>query len=331
MKSKNREFIVLVILIPIILYGAFFISTKMNSQFPAYSVLNKSHLGTSVFYEALINLGYPVERTENPVQSFSTDSIQIVADANFGRFDIYNDDLNEWVKKGGILVYLTPAKLYFNLDDLIPEYKGEIEVYEIEEGYIIVSDVTDITNKTLIKETNKAYKLLELIDEYNYDKLYFNETHLYTGMSKMSLWDFTPLGVKFILYQILITLFAYFYFKGRRFGKPIPYIEEKERVENEYLYSAAALYRQAGSWDLILENYYHDFLKEIAYSEDDWLEYWKGENLPSLSTAKKVYQYMNNKDENIKEKGAIQIINSLEKLKYHLQKRSEKHWKRLKE
>ena len=330
MTKNNREFICLIIILPILLYAAFFMSTKIGSQYPNYSVLNKSQLGCSVFYEALKELDYPIERTVDPIKSFDISSIQIAADRNFGHFDISDSDLNKWIKSGGILVYLTPRKIFLNFDELIPEHKGQIEIYELEEGFIVVADVLDLTNQQLLKETTEAYKLLEVIDGFSYNKLYFNESHLFTGVNKKSLWDFIPLEIKFILYQILIALSAYFYYKGKRFGKPIPYYEEEERMENEYLYSAASLYRQAGCWDLMLESYYYDFLKKIGCSDNDWLEYWQKEELPSFNSAKKVYDFMHNIHNNLDEKGAIQIVNILERLKYQAKKRREKHWKRLK-
>ncbi|MFP4662318.1 MAG: DUF4350 domain-containing protein [Halanaerobiales bacterium] len=328
--KKNREIIWFILLIPVILYGAFYLSTMVSNPEPNYSVLNKSLYGCSVFYEALQELGYPVKRTEKPVESFDHKVLQIVASRTFASFDVYDSAIEEWVKGGGKLVYLNPDQIYMNWNDFSLEQKGQIEIYQLGEGQIIVSDLDYISNINLLKETENAYRILEVISDYDYKQIYFNESHLYKATPSKTWWDVVPMSIKFIFYQLLFSLLAYFYYKGKRFGKPLIYSEEEERIENEYLYSAASLYKQAGSWDLILENYYQDFLKQLGYSEDEWLNYWKREDLPLLSKAERVYRFMESIDESPDRKDAIHIINIIEELKSHLKKRRDQYWKSLK-
>ncbi|MFW6287209.1 MAG: hypothetical protein ACOC2J_00480, partial [bacterium] len=286
--------------------------------------------GCSVFYETLQELDYPVERTVEPVQSFDSDNIQIVAARSFYTFNANDPEIEEWVKDGGKLVYLNPEQIYLNMNDLVLEEKGEIEIHHLGQGEIIVFDLDYITNRNLLKETENAYSLLKVISDYEYTKIYFNESHIHTAAPTKTWWDIIPMSIKFVFYQLLLSLLAYFYYKGKRFGKPVVYSEEEERIENEYLYSAASLYKQAGSWDLIIDNYYQDFLKQLGYSEDEWLDYWKRGDLPSLHNAKRVYKYMKNLDGKPGEKQAIQIINIIETLKSHLEKRRDQYWKSLK-
>jgi hypothetical protein len=87
---RSRDLIILLILIPIFLWAAFYISSKMENRIPAYSVINKSSMGYSVFYESLRELGLPVERTLKPVASQDTNSVQIVVPG--GSFDINSEE-----------------------------------------------------------------------------------------------------------------------------------------------------------------------------------------------------------------------------------------------
>jgi hypothetical protein len=195
---------------------------------------------------------------------------------------------------------------------------------------LIVDNVDNLTNKTLTKDTYYAYELLEVIHTYSDKSIYFNEAHLYSNSSSKSLWDAVPIEFKYIIYQILMVLAAYIYYKGKRFGKPLPLYEEVERNENEYLYSAASLYRAAGAWDLMIDNYYEDFLKLMDCSNEGWLEYWENEKLPALDKAKEVHNFINNKKAKANAKEYIQVVSTIEKLKKIYQKRREVYWKTLK-
>ncbi|MFW6282051.1 MAG: hypothetical protein ACOC1O_04585, partial [bacterium] len=280
--KKHKSFIIFIIIVPIILYGAFFITERWGTRYPSSSVLNKSYTGCSIFFEVLKELEYPVGRTEKPIESYPKNVVQIKVVNTYGGIGINEtDDADKWIENGGILVYLIPGNIFFNLDDLAVEKTGMVDVYKFGDGHIITADLNYFTNSGLIDNQANAYSLLEILDEFEFSKIYFNEANLFAALSKHTLWDTIPLEIKFILYQILISLMAYFYYKGKRFGKPLPYYEEEERLENEYLYSAAALYREAGCWDLMIENYYKDFLKELGQSEDEWLKFWKRECFPS--------------------------------------------------
>lgn len=326
----NKELICFFILVPVFLYASFYISSRIKNNLPNYSVLNKSGYGCSVFYQLLKELDYPVERTLQPINSAGQNNIQIVADNYFGNFNPDNSEVKEWVRNGGILFYLTPANFYYDFNDQIKEINSDIKSIKEESGLIILADVNSITNEKLSRETDNAYQLFTELNRYTYNKLYFNERHLFVTDRHLTIWDFIPMEIKYCLYQIFIILAGFFYYKGKRFGKPLPFYEETERMENEFLYSAASLYKQADCWDLMLENYYNDFLKGISCSDDEWLEYWEKEGLSSFNEAQKVYNFVHQPPVKLKEKEAVLIVNTIEKLKEIFQKRREESWKRLK-
>ena len=329
-KRNNKDLILFILIIPLFLFLAFYISTRMEKRLPPYSVVNKSKMGYSVFYESLKKLNYPINRTLKPVNEHQTNSVQIISPG--GKFDINDQGVKQWVEKGGILVYLTTETTSHIKYGTSVQTKGNIKMYTYHKGSIISADADFIANKTLVKDTSNAYELIEKIGNLSYKKLYFNESYLFSSSSTKSLWDTVPLEIKYIIYQMIIALVAFFYYKGKRFGKTIPLHAEVERSENEYLYSASSLYRQAKCLDLMVDNYYKDFLKRFKGNEEDWLEYWEIEKIPSLHQARKVYEFMKYKKAKtkIKSKEYIQIVTMIEYLNKILDKRRDLHWKTLK-
>lgn len=328
MKRKiSFDLIAFFILIPVILSGAFFISSKMNSRTPDYSIINNGKNGCSVFYKALKELSYPVERSLKKIDPDTAASINIIPAG--GTFNINDPNVENWISKGGSLVYLTSENLHLPIYKTTPVKKGEIDVYKYKKGEIIVLDVSFVTNKKLMTSTDTAYKLLVEIDSFINKKILFNEAYLYSDIKPNSLWDYIPMKIKFVLYQMLLVLGAFFYYKGKRFGRPAVFYEESERTENEYLYSAASLYRHAKCWDLMLENYYKGFLKNFK-SPDSWLKEWEQEGLPHHDKAEELHAFIEKRDAKYKSKEYLQTVKLIEELTNILHKRRDSYWKRLK-
>jgi hypothetical protein len=325
---RSRDLIIFLILIPIFLWAAFYISGRIENKLPAYSVINKSSMGYSVFYESLRELKLPVERSLKPVASQDTNSIQIVVPG--GSFDINSEETKAWLNKGGILVHLATEN--FRLLEFVakPEIKDKLIIYKYGKGMVIGYDAFAATNKQLMSKTDNAYELLTEIGKQGNKKIYFNEAHLFEAETNKTLWDYVPLWIRFIIFQLIMSLAAFFYYKGKRFGKPIALYEEVERNENEYLYSASSLYRQAKAYDLMAENYYSNLLRELKADEEDWLEQWEREQLPELNKAKQVHTFMKDMKGKKKPKDYIKIVSYIEQLTNMLKKRSDSYWKALK-
>lgn len=328
-KARDKELIILIITIPIVLLIAFWLSN--GSQLPPYSVQNKTAYGYSVFYEAMKELKVPTDTVLSGVEAQDVNSIQIVS-AN-EQFDVNADEVKGWVSRGGTLVYLTDVSEPIDYGSK-PVSEQNFVIYDYDKGKVICADITSVTNKTLVKNKQAAYELFSLISANSDKKVYFNESYIYGNNSK-SFWDYIPREIKFVIYQVLIALAVVFYYKGKRFGKPIPLYEEEERIENEYLYSAAALYKQAKCWDIMLENYYKSFLRHMRCSSEEWLDFWQREKLPHYKKAQELYEFMNNlnlgdsRDKN-KSNDYTQIVNLIEQLDNIYMKRREEYWKTLK-
>ena len=329
MKTRiSKDIIIFLVLIPVFLGLAFRLSSRMENRLPAYSVINKSALGYSVVYEALKELKYPVERALKPLWEIDKSSLQLVVRGS--GFDINSNEVKAWVEQGGTLIYLAPANFHAVLYGVKPEVKGSFVYYKYNKGMVVAADSEIISNKRLLKGTEGAYELLQLIGSLDYSKLYFNEVHLFSEANKKTLWDYLSMEVKLIVYQLLLIIAALIYYKGKRFGKVIAFYEEVERPENEYLHSAASLYRQSRCWDLMVESYYKSFLVSINCTHDNWLDYWQQESLPSFSRAKRVYEFMHKEKTKVGKKEYMQIVSLLEQLKKIANKRREEYWKTLK-
>jgi tetratricopeptide (TPR) repeat protein len=249
--------------------------------------------------------------------------------AQTGDFHIDSEELKAWINDGGTLVYLTPQNMHFIDFAGTPVVKGGLSIYKYGKGEIIAGDIDSISNKTLLRKRDSAYELYSEAVIKGADT-YFNENHIYIENAETTLWDYVPLEGKFIVYQLVIVLAAFLYYKGKRFGKSVPYYEESERSENEYLYSAASLYRQARSYDLMVESYYHSLLRELHCSHEEFLECWERQKLSSIDKAQKVYEFVNRKEKTKKAKEYIQIVSILEQLRKIVRKRRDSYWKTLK-
>lgn len=327
MKRNNRELLIFIILIPIFLWVAFYISSRVENNLPAYSVLNKSGSGFSVFYEALSELKYPVSKEMQAVEKSGKDNVQVIAQG--GSFLVDSDEIKEWVGNGGVLIYLA----YENIIPLgygtIDRNNGKLTIYKYQDGKVIEAKASQFTNRVLSKDTSTAYALVEELSNLKYTRLYFNEYYMYSEANKQTLWSIIPIEIKLIFYQFLLAIAVFFFYKGKRFGRPLPLYEEVERSENEYLHSVAALYRQAKCYDLILDNYYKNFLSELKSPDEDWIDYWEREKLDKLEKAREVFIYMKGPRDKLKKKEYLHIINILDELKAILHKRSGLHWKKI--
>lgn len=327
-KRVSKDLIIFIVLIPVFLWLAFQISSSMGNQLPSYSIINKSKNGLSVFYEALKELKIPVDRSLKTLTSEDEETVQIAAQG--GGFDVNDMKVKNWIGSGGTLIYLTNEKYPGIGYEVAPEVKGSILVYRYQNGMLVVANADDLANIKLIRDRHNAYELFKMIYEYRDRAVYFNEAHLYSGSQSISLWDALPNEYKYIAYQLLIVLILYFYYKSKRFGKPIPLYEEVERTENEYLYSSAALYRASGAWDLMLDNYYKSFLKTINLHDENWLEYWEREKLPALDKAKGVFEFIHRNGAGVRNREYIEAVSTLDRLKSIFEKRRDSYWKTLK-
>ncbi len=309
--------------------------------------MNKGKSGISVIYEVFKDLGYNTNLVLTEVNSQNIDKAQIVIEPNEPyKLKTDEDSIKGWIENGGILIYLTPK--WKNLepsygeevDRYISEEKEQAIAYSLHKGLLVIGDPQILSNKTLTDNTDGAYWLLTQLENRNIKNISFNEYYHYFEGQGPSLWRDIPKGIKLAIYQTVLLIAIIIYYFGKRFGKIIPFYEEVERVENEYIYSAASLYKRGELREDVVVNFYNDFLSSLEDSvgyynmnrNQSWVEIWKKENLPDTNEAKKLYDFIDAMEygKKISSKEMLQAITTIEHLKKILDKRREVHWRELK-
>lgn len=348
MKTKDkRNLIILLILFPVFLWLSLTFTNDNEKSLKPYSVLNKGKEGVSVIYEVLKDLGYTTNLTLTEANSQDINMGQIVIEPKEPyKLEINQESIKDWVKNGGSLIYLTPRwkDLELNYGKEIDKYTlSEIEyakAYSYNDGLLVVGDPKILSNKTLTTNTDGAYWLIKQLENMGTNNINFNEYYHYFEGFKPSLWRDIPKGIKFTIYQIILVIATVIYYYGKRFGKVKPLYEEVERTENEYIYSAAALFKRGELREDVVLNFYNDFLSSLEentryYNKNqtkNWVEIWEREELPETNEAKKLYSFIDVMKDNkrISSKEMLETISTIERLKKILDKRRGVYWKELK-
>lgn len=348
LKTKDkRNLVILFILLPVFLWLSLTFTNDNEKSLLPYSVLNKGKEGVSVIYEVFKDLGYTANLVLTEVSSQDINRAQIVVEPREPyKLEIDQDSIKNWIKNGGNLIYLTPR-----WECLEPNYGEEMDSYtssEVEHakaysyhnGLLVIGDPKILSNKTLTTNTDGAYWLVTQLEKKNINSISFNEYYHYYEDLKPSLWRDIPIGIKFAIYQIILLIVIIIYYYGKRFGKEIPLYEEVERVENEYVYSAASLFRKGELREDVVLNFYNDFLSSLKdsfgyynmNSTKSWVEVWKQEKLPDVNEAKKLYKFVDamTNGRKVSSREMLETISNIEHLKKILEKGREVHWRELK-
>lgn len=348
MKTKGkRNFIIILILFPIFLWLTLTFTNDNENAFKPYSIFNNGEKGVSVIYKSLSELGYTSSLILTEVDSQDIGTAQIVIETERPyKLDLNSGNIKNWISDGGTLIYLVP---YW--DSLVVNYGSEIDSYaskELEEakaysynkGLLIMGDPIILINKTLTNNTDGAYWLVGQLDNMGVDNISFNEYYHYFEGHKPSLWRDIPAGIKFAIYQAILVLIIVIYYYGKRFGKVVPLYEEIERTENEYIYSAASLFKKGELREDVILNLYDNFLSSFEDStghkntnnEISWVNLWEKEKLPDVNKAKKLYNFVEaiKTGKKISSKEMLEIVDIIEYLKKIIDKGREVHWRELK-
>lgn len=293
MKSKAFRDMMLFSIIGCLALGAmYFLTVRMAGNLPAYSVLNKSPQGFSVYFETLQELGLDAGQVIGSAEETPAGAAQILAYP--WRFEPVEPQMMAWVREGGILV-LAPPEPPMSLDEgrLISDKLG-VRTWEVRKGWIITLPAGGLTNRTLTKDTVPSHVLTQELVALGVQSVRFNEQALFPEQGGPSLWKAVPLWLKLVIYQLLIAAGAWFWMKGNRLGAPLALEAETERTELEYLKAAAHFYQAAGCWRLMLDTYFKSLIRLTEAGRDNWLEIWRREGHPELSAAEALQDWMEN-------------------------------------
>ncbi|WP_053956069.1 hypothetical protein [Inediibacterium massiliense] len=329
MKNKKKGIALVLIIVFLVANYYFHIidrSIGENSQNNKALPLNTSYEGVSIFYDTLKSLEYSVAVQGENFLEHGYEDIYIITEGKYDKnFDIKK--AQDWIKNGGKLIYLTEDYKKYSYSNILKQYKDKAYLYQIKKGKLLIGDINLITNKTLFKNKEGAYFILNCIKDLN-GNIYFNEYYRFEQGEYPSLYKNLPIHIKIVLFQILLLIIGVIWYLGKRFGKAKEILDEIERGENEYLYAAANLYEKAGWTNEIYHVFYKEFENEYKKNfkqsslPRDWIDVWKKNHLSCEEEAMRVFQNKN-KD--------IGMIYDLDKMTQMLIKRREGAWKKLKQ
>ncbi len=151
-------------------------------------------------------------------------------------------------------------RLDFSYGDRTGEF---LAVVERKRGRVVIlTDPDLITNKN-IDQGDNLILLLNILRAHGDGTIWFNElVHGYSTATSVREEMSWPL--RLVVVQLALGLLLLFQYWGKRFGRPVPLLREKEQVTGEYVSSLANIYRQGRARQITLQNLYQGFRRELT-------------------------------------------------------------------
>ena len=252
MRNLSRTTIVVLIIIIVVAAVVISIFGGNNENGPAFSVISTADNGTSLLYDTLKHMDYPVRIGRHPLTTFSdVNDVYVIIQPFAPAID--NDmaaEILEWVQQGGRLIFLhnIPQNAIERNITATPQAIGGRQsgllLYNYGLGQVITGRTGDVLNINLIENAAMGVALHNIISHWNADIIWF--AGYYHGMHPPE--DFLgniPFIVRLLIAQLLLACATAMWHLGKRFGNPQPYYEAVEREANEHVHALARLYKKA--------------------------------------------------------------------------------------
>jgi hypothetical protein len=119
-----------------------------------------------------------------------------------------------------------------------------------------------ITNKEIGQKDNLIL-LLNIVRLYGQKGIWFNEyVHGYTwekAAREVFAWP-----LRLVAIQLGLGVLLFYWFWGKRFGRPLPLTDNKSLYIDDYVNSIANIYRQGRARHLVLDSIYQGFKDDLA-------------------------------------------------------------------
>lgn len=241
MKKSNIIFLLIIIIMSALVLFVF----NAASDGPAYASFSTGRHGTSLLYDTLQLMDYPVRVSHSPLTSATnTNHVYVIIQPfappiNRARAE----EILEWVQQGGRLIFLHNSMPSI-IDIMIPERGrsfGYLFQYSVGAGEIITGQAFRVANYHLMNEPEVGQMLESVLSRWDSERIWFAE--YYHGVhSGETFIGSLPLIVQLIMMQMLLFGIVAVWHVGKRFGKPVPYYNEIEREENEHVRAFARLF-----------------------------------------------------------------------------------------
>ena len=213
-----------------------------DTQGGVFTASNTGVRGTSLFFDTLQHMGYPVSITRRPLTTDTNIShLYIIIQPSFPPCTYQTEEILDWVQRGGNLIFLQNSSAFRNLLPGEGTRIGDIVIHELGQGIIITGTANQITNYNLMNTADIGIQLHAIISHSSPGRIIFAE-YYHAAPAGDNLFSRLPLIARLVFIQLGISsLIAIWYF-GKRFGNPVPYHDEVEREENEHVHAVTRLY-----------------------------------------------------------------------------------------
>ena len=241
MKKKNNVFLIILVITALF---TMFIFGANDDGHPDYTVFSRESGGAGLLYDTLNKMGYNVNIWYAPINANTgIHDAYVLIMPNIGSQNEI-DDIIAWVKRGGQMIYLRgtfPDYLELALSEHYYENMGGFSYYHVGLGNIITGNANWVVNTRLMEDPSYGSMLAGALNSWAPNQIRFAEYyHGYGGAENT--FSTLPGYIKLAAYQmVFITILVVWHF-GKRFGKPIPYYEETERMGDEYVKALSRLY-----------------------------------------------------------------------------------------
>jgi len=224
-------------------------SPNRGRNAPDFSVSSTNERGLSLFYDTLEYMGFDVTTSNNIItRNTSVHDIQIIV-----RPIVLHEreQLEEWVERGGILVLTSSI---FNIQE-----SGIGRVYT-------VNGIDHLTNISLFEDENSraiGASVAQFIGENSHGRVIFNMAYSSHSV-QAGFWEMMPPWFRLLIYQVAIAGIGVIILFGKRFGKAVPFYEEIEREENEYVPALSNLYMRLGMGNVATDVFLEKFIEKAA-------------------------------------------------------------------
>jgi len=218
----------------------------------AYSVRSTNERGASLLFDTLAHMGYGVNVGRRPLNmSAAANDVYVLIQAR-AVCSCMATEMRDWVREGGRLIFLCgshPNTIISRDENLSGRQAGDFWLYRLGRGEIITGRAIPVTNYELMNDFSAGEAIQATISRWNSEReignIFFAEYYhgvfmAQTGASQM------PLVMRLMILQAIVFAAIGVLHLGKRFGNPLPYYEEVEREENEYVHALARLYMATG-------------------------------------------------------------------------------------
>lgn len=218
------------------------ISSGNERSSQSYLATNIERQGSSLLFDTLEHMGYPVSISHRPINILSsTDYVHVVVHPPYPAFDYeyIRANIIPWVTIGGRIVFL--HSLLLQDIDLPYTSLERFKIYEIGDGIIITGFSRDVTNYNLMNTPDTGILLEAILRNLDAERLIFVE-YYHMPSRNTPLFFRLPIVIRLLIVQFLLICILIVWLTGKRFGNPTPYFEEHERDENEHVHALTRLY-----------------------------------------------------------------------------------------